>query len=495
MVDNSAYRIYHSCMFGIVRKSEVKKLQIQNAELLEKIETQEETFSRELQNLQAVLTTIRQNAFDEDTKYSWNRFDTYDAAIAEIHSMYNCESTWGCSIGSMIDLRAGLVGGNGIEVDLVDRDAGREKALAAELLKYNGFDSGGFLTFLQDCEKEGKALKVLGVDPDYVWEWKDGESIRKEKGMVRLTYKSYNEFKYEIIPDPENPKKAKGAKINETVIPAEKMVYRKFRGDSSDINKAVSIWQRCVEHICSLEKAYFDSRLNNHLTAAPKPIIECDNEEQARKINQQLNASGSGVNFKTRNILILGGGVFKYAVPAESANLENEIKEHRYAISFNTGIPVQFLGDPEAVKNKNVSENLMEGVSASVEIDRQIAEDIMNEALDKSIDLLNGVRTPYKKGAAKYKISDITAADWKRLIVFWMPAAEAGFVSRETLHEKTPGLDPALEKKRLDEEQAEKKEKDGAEQESFLNEMLSIDRAEKKEEDNKKQLFQKKEEK
>jgi hypothetical protein len=233
-----------------------------------------------------------------------------------------------------------------------------------------------------------------------------------------------------------------------------------------------------------LEKAYADMRMNNHLFAAPKPIIECETDEQAKKIDAALNPTGGGHNLKTRNILILGGGTFKYAVPAEKTDLQTEIEQHRYAISFNTGIPVQFLGDPAAVRNKNVSENLMEGINHHTETDRKIIEDLLNEAIEKAIDLKNGVLTPLKKKKIAVHIGEISDADWNRLVAFYLPAKEKEMISHRTFLEKIPDIDPEQELERLEEEEKEKEEKKEEERQTYFDKIMDPERADHIEENN-----------
>ena len=79
--------------------------------------------------------------------------------------------------------------------------------------------------------------------------------------------------------------------------------------------------------------------------------------------------------------------------------------------------------------------------------------------------------------AIKVHIGEAAEASWGRLIAFWLPAVEAGQISRETFLEKTPGIDVPTELQRLEKE----KESQGN-GEDFMAEALDVERAERIEE-------------
>jgi hypothetical protein len=443
----------------------------------------QEESAKKIQNLQiSFYTTTRNLAENQQEKYAWNRYLTYDLAINEIHRMYNCQAPWGATIGALIDLRAAFVGGHGIEINQILPDSDREKAFVEKFLEVNGLNSAGFLKLLREPEKEGKCLLKLIAEPDYEWEWTDQKKEKTEKGMTKIQHLSWIKYQYKITGKKDSSEVAEKAVYKNTnkedvTLEEPDFVYRRWRGPSNEINEAISVFQRAIDHVIGLEKAYFDQRLNNHLFAAPKPYIKCENKHQADEMNALLNENSEGYNIASRRIMIIVGD-FSFAVPPASTELQNEISTHRKAISFITGIPEQFLGDSSEVRGKDLSENLMEGVDHAMEGDRQVAEDLLNELIRKAIVMVNGKTTPLNENAIKIRIGKITAADWNRIVAIWLPAINDGKVSHETFLEKIPGLDVEQELERLEKENQEKKKKQEENRDPLIDEMLSIDRAE-----------------
>lgn len=474
--------MYHSSMIDLFGK---KKLAAMEARL----QNLQEESAKKIQNLQVCFRTTTQALTEsQQEKYSWNRYQTYDLAVKEIHRMYNCKSPWGITIGALIDLRAAFVGGHGVEIDQVIPDSDREKAFVEKFLETNGLNSAGFLKLLREPEKEGKCLLKITNDPEFEWSWTDKKKEVLEKGMATIQHLSWIESGYKITPKEYGGEVAETATYkNSDKIPKEinlkepEFVYRRWRGPSNKIDEATSVFQRVIEHVIGLEKAYFDQRLNNHLFAAPKPFIKCENKHQADEMNALLNENEEGFNIASRRIMVIVGD-FSFAVPPASTDLQNEIATHRKQISFHTGIPEQFLGDSSGVRGKDLSENLMEGVDHAMEGDRQVAEDMLNELIRKAITMVNGKTTALRENAIKIRIGKITAADWNRIVAIWLPAVNDGQISHETFLENIPGLDVEQELERLEKEGEEKKKKQEENRDPFIDEILSIDRAEKIEE-------------
>jgi hypothetical protein len=493
IVEKVGFLMYHSSMIDLFGKKKLvameAKLQNIQADQRLKLKKIQEENAQAIQNLQiSFMTRARAHAESQQEKYAWNLFQAYETAIPEIHRMYNCESAWGITIGALIDLRAAFVGGHGVEIEQIIPDSDREKAFVEKFLETNSLNSAGFLKLLREPEKEGKCLLKIINDPEFKWTWTDKKKEVSEKGMAKIQYLSWIESGYKIAPKEWGGEVAGTAVYKNSDKEAQKItlkepefVYRRWRGPSNKIDKATSVFQRVIEHVVGLEKAYFDQRLNNHLFAAAKPWVKCENKHQADEMNSLLNENAEGYNIASRRIMIYVGE-FKFAQPTESTMLQNEISTHRKAISFHTGIPEQFLGDSSGVRGKDLSENLMEGVDHAMEGDRQVAEDMLNELITKAIAMVNGKTTALRENAVKIRIGKITAADWNRIVAIWMPATNDGLVSRETFLERVPGLDVEQELERLEKEGEEKKKKQEENRDPLIDEMLSIDRAEKIEE-------------
>jgi hypothetical protein len=473
-------------MIDLFNKKKVAALQ----NLEKEFEQYREETGKQIQNLQIDILTTVQNGLKPQPKYEWNQYQLYESATEQIHGMYNGTEPWGISIGTLIDLRAAFIGGHGLEIDQVIPDTDREKAFVEEFLRFNNLNSAGFLRLLQDFQKEAKYLGVLIPDKKHEWTWMDGEKEVKEIGMVRIKYHSWKEYGYTVtekkntvdVAESVTYRTTEDTESKDVVYLEPQFVYRRSRGSPNKINETISVFHRCLENVKALEKALFDWRTNDHLFAAPKPIVECETKEQAEAVKEQLtDNTEQGLNFATRRVFVVTGR-FIYAVPAQTVDLDKEISRHIKMISFHTGIPEQFLGDSSGVRGKDLSENLMEGVDHAMEGDRQVSIDMFNEMIQKAMSLMNGEKTSYKEKAIELRIGKITAADWNRIVAIWMPSNEAGQISRETLLEQYPGLDVKQELERLEKEGEENKKKQDENRDPLIDEMLSIDRAEKIEE-------------
>jgi hypothetical protein len=409
-----------------------------------------------------------------ENDFNWHRHLDYASQTALIHSLYMLHEYHGGFMGTIIDKRAAFVAGGGIEIKGLGENNERDIAFAKEFLKYNQLNKAGFIKMQADIDKEGKCLFRLVVDHDYEWSWDDNGTRRQEKKMVAIQYFSWAKYQYVITPDPICKRKA----IAATIIDANRqpliinkpgeIVYRKYRGMPNDINSAISIFARAIPHVIAMEKCYTDLRYNDHLFAAPITVTECDTAEALEntiealeKISEPIpgGQGDSGVNAKSGGSFAIQGHM-KYLTPEEQKNLESEIDKHRIQIAAIIGLPVHFLGDSSQVKNKNVSENLMENTNTDIYGDRETTTEIMTEAVQKAMILLSGERTPYNHNEIELNVGGITAADYNRLVAFWLPAIEAGKVSLQTFIEQIPGIDPDEELLRLENEKEDNGDSD-----------------------------------
>lgn len=416
--------------------------------------------------------------------YRYNDFLSDQEAIPAIHSMYDGEREWGITIGNIIDLRAAFVAGGGIEIDEVIPDSEREKAFADEFLKYNGIDKAGFVKLNIHFEKEGKGLMRLVLINDHEWTWTDSQDEEKpEQGMVQIQYFSFHEFNYEVFANKIDREKAETVKMTiddkPEILEEPKFVYRRTRGKPDDINHAVPVVWRCLHYIIAMEKSAVDMRKQNHLDGFPRPVVICETEEAAASAQERFDKMG--VNLKQEKILFVSGDM-KYLQPAANENIEKENTESRNQISFTTGIPKQFLGDPRDIQGKSVSEYSLDQLN-SISIDRGTMASFITEMLEKAMAMVNGERTAYNPKSVKAHISQITQADWAKLKDFFLPSRESGFISQETFLEKIPELDVGQEIQRLEEEEKIKKEENEQNQKALLDFAVNNERAERVEEE------------
>jgi hypothetical protein len=258
---------------------------------------------------------------------------------------------------------------------------------------------------------------------------------------------------YTVIPNDKDENRAEKIQYSEgdkeKALDKKEFSYRKFRGLINDLNSAVpKIWP-ALSDVWRFDETLFDLYLNNHLFSAPVPTYTAEDAETSKE-NQEVFGA---INWKTRMNQFLTKTTFAMVTPANAqsiAMLIEELKTHVKIISGKMQIPSQFLGFTEDLKNKNVSENLMEGVNASIQKDRQTYESGFSEAAVKSMLMWNDKSklTKLDISGVKLEIGAITVADWNRLRDIYIPGAVNNIYSKEFVFEKTPGLDVKKEEER-----------------------------------------------
>jgi hypothetical protein len=433
-------------------KNEINKNQQDYLLAIETKNFDHQTEIKRIQNYnQTAYAFLKSDAENQENKYQWNKYTEYGEAVDYIYSASMMQEKWATLTGPIIEIRSALIGGNGIDVTQLSDEGERELAFINEWLKYNNLNNGRDLTLIEESEKEGRCCLQLIWNKDYIWSWtnSDGEE-KKETGMVKVNFFPWYETKYTVVSDKLDKEKAdkitwgKDKKLN-----SNEFSYRKFRGIINDLNTAVpKVWS-ALSDIDRFDEVEFDLWVINRLFASPVPVFSFQDSSDTRKAQESL----VNYNWKVRKAVFLTNGTLSFVTPQNTQSVElliKELKTHIQIISAKTQVPVQFLGFTEDVKNKNVSENLMEGVNASVQKDRQIYEDCFSESAIKSMLMWNSEtsKTKLEPQRVTLKIGSITVADWNRLIKFFLPATEEGLISRETLWENTPGLDAKKEEQR-----------------------------------------------
>lgn len=410
---------------------------------------------RKFQNLNiSVLNQVRDALDNMQNKYQWNKYTDYSQAVDYIYRMACMTEKWGTLTSSLIEIRSALVGGNGIDVIKVREDAEREEAFLNEWLTYNEFNRGRELTIIEESEKEGKCCLHLIWDKNHEWQWIDSTGkTNKETGMVKVNFFDWYGKKYTVIPNQIDENRADkiiySVSDSEKTLNSKEFAYRKFRGLINDLNSAVpKIWP-ALSDIWRFDETLFDLYLNNHLFSAPIPTYNAKTPDQTASNQEALG----DLNWKVRKSQFVTETDFKMVTPSNAqsiALLIEELKTHVKIISGKMQIPPQFLGFTEDMKNKNVSENLMEGINASIQKDRQTYESCISEAAVKSMKMRTEKTKlePLDTSGVKLEIGAITTADYNRLRDIFIPGFEKGIYSRELVLEKTPGVDAVKEEER-----------------------------------------------
>jgi len=283
---------------------------------------------------------------DAVSGYKSNAYPTYESAVAEIDRKYKGTADWGIlQTGSIIDLRAAFIIGDGIIVSAEGDEAEKELEWVEDFLKYNDLDREVAQEFAKEAEIEGKIALKLALEEDKEQDEEIDEKDKKWKVSVRFI--SWLDKKYKIIPNPLDyldyqklEWKATSKRKAET-LDAKEFVYKKFGGRIINPNEAAPKIMKCLTQIEGLDKAERDWRQINHIFAGPVFYAEC---EDKKEVDAMLTAFNDK-NFKVNKILAGTAKVYFIKLDAGGIDsIEKEIVSLVKLISGTTGIPVHFLG-------------------------------------------------------------------------------------------------------------------------------------------------------
>jgi len=407
----------------------------------------------QVRKLQHLVKDSILSLLDSTQAYSGNAYQSYDAAVAEINRKYTGTADWGVAqTGSIIDLRAAFIIGDGLKVSKKGEDGDTELEWAERFLQYNDLDREVAQEFAKEAEIEGKIALKLALEPD-----KENPED-KEKFMVSVRFISWLDKKYKVITAPQDYLDYQQLKWDATgkhkkeTLEAKEFVYKKFGGRIINPDEAAPKIMKCLTQIEDLDKAERDWRQINHIFAGPILYGKCVDDKEVKAFLKAIEDK----NFKIRKIL---GGTFELSFLELDIkgveSIEKEIVALVKAISGTTGIPVHFLGYVELMSNRATAENLMEMINAATTKERQTWIGAYEEVIRKAMVMWNekvnqGMSDGAKLDPNKIKVDIpvITKEHYDRLEKIFLPATIAGKLSDETFLTMIPGLDVDAELKR-----------------------------------------------
>lgn len=447
---------------------------------------------KEVKLLSVQLKNMKQDILSDDgsedfgsRKYTGNAYTSYSSAVAEISKKYGSRSNWGCILtGNIIDLRSVFIMAQGIKViprEGVKKDeAEKELTWANDFLEFNDLDKEVAQDYAKEAEIEGKIALQISVKKI------DKGQFKNYERMITARYISWSEKKYTIETSPDDPldyvtlKWRPTSKTTEETLNREQFVYKKFGGRVNDPNEAQPKIMKCLTEIDNVTKALRDWREINRLFAAPIPFIQCDNSEQAQKMQARIDQS---FNYKIKKLLALTG-VFGYASPNMTGadSIEKEILRLVTFISGTTGVPIHWLGLTELLKQRATADDLREMINTGTTKERTTWEGAYQELLVKSMLKWNedgqhgkgdGSLDPWK---IRVSIPVISREQWAHIKDVLMPLALANLISQEALISQIPGIDSQDELKRLDEKATSEFERIKADNDRLNQDIANRDR-------------------
>lgn len=393
--------------------------------------------------------TGRTATTDNDMKK--NKYKSYQSVVQDMYDMYNGVKDFGGEIlKSVIRTRVSFIAGGGLTV--IAENTKTEEWLT-NFFDYNRMLEGSELfanvTVTELC---GKCLLILKQDK------------KTDKVLVRNFYWVVNP--YTIIPDEKDSQVIKQAvysndnkkSAGKEIEKIDRLVYIRTGGSPDKLNDTMPTVGNCLTDIENASRIKYDLRYNNHLYGRLTPYFKTQNKSEAKALNNTLEV----LNWSIGKVYC-GTAEFDIIGPPEGATeaLTKEMIQTMKIVSLNTGIPIHWLGWPELMSNRATAENLSEVINAATIMEREIWEESLTELAIKAMALAfkmghKGAINPEKAGDFEIKLPLISESKMKEIQETWIPLQEGGYITKDSVRNKIPGINPLYEKKAIEKETEER---------------------------------------
>jgi hypothetical protein len=380
-------------------------------------------------------------AGDGDNKYK-NRFPTYTEQVHDINDMYNSRTEFGSEfLRAVLDTRVSFIAGEGLVIKAKNKQL---TDWINQFLDFNKLRSSKLMDAVLLSEMEGKSL--MGLFP----------STKDEKIKVKLF--SYYVTPYRVVMDDfqlgEITKIEATRNEQDIVLTPDRAVYVKIGGSPDRVNRTVPRIANVLTDIDNGSRTRYDLRHNNHLFGKITPYFKTETSNEAKSLYEKIIAKlwKPGSAF---------AGTADYSLVEPAGNAINSLKEELVIsmkhISLNTGIPIQWLAYPELLSNRATADNMIEMINSATIRERILWQEGLTDLIRKAmaISFEKGWIKFNKPDDFKIEIPNVSIALLQQISSVWIPLEQNGYISKETVMGKVPGIDPIAEKKIIDKEKEE----------------------------------------
>lgn len=375
-----------------------------------------------------------------------NNYSSYTKQVETTYEMYNNRTDYGGELlGALIDTRQVLIAGEGLSV-VVDGTA-KAKKWVQDFLDYNRLHGTNLMEMVQIGEMEGRNLLLL---------WPD-----KEDNNIKARSQSWKIKPYTVQYDPRDISRMKRVVVTnkltsqeEPISNSKDSVVVRLGGSIDRMHETTNRIHKILTHVENFSRAYYDLRKNGHLFGRITPYFKTENRQQAVSINNAINAG----NFEIGETYA-GPADFSFiAPPADGLDvLIKDMLSSLKIIATMTGIPIHWLNWPELMSNRATAENIHESLILATKKERLIWEESFEELIQKA-----QIMAVDKLGQSNNIIADvevnlpiISISQVKEISEIWTNFWQLGLMSKYSVQNKIPGIDPMEENKRIDQEREE----------------------------------------
>jgi len=389
---------------------------------------------------------------DDNPSGDGNPYKTHGLQVSEILAEYHGETDIGSDlVKRIINISAALKVPNGLALDGDETSA--EYEYLTKFMEANQLNEGLCTELSKEGEKQGQVLTEL------LWDSSDN--------MVKLSYIPWLPYQYKVRPIGLNnmtpPYEITWDAVADTQVGAGSLPNNRIAFVAFNMQFKTDDQLRLViegsptlgnvlHRINDIGADLVDWRQTNKLYAHPTPSLKTENAEEAETMQNLITTTGW-----TTGSMIISSGELKMVVPQNfHETMKEAIQTNLQFISGATGLSVGWLGFPDLMSNRAVSDSLGEPLEIVAANDITIWKSFYSQMFDNVITMRNenlsgGIEL--KPGIIKPKLKPMSDRIWQQLIRLYMPSVEAGAMSRETFWGMIPGFDIAKERENFKEQQ------------------------------------------
>jgi hypothetical protein len=228
-------------------------------------------------------------------------------------------------------------------------------------------------------------------------------------------------------------------------------------GTPDKVNDTMPVVGNCLSDVENASRIKWDLRYNNHLYGKLTPSFKTENKQDAAALNNLLETAKWEIGRA-----YCGTAELKIVGPPLGAleSLKGELIIACRIISINTGIPIHWLSWPELMSNRSTADSLLEVINSATAEEREIWTESFTELIIKAGRLgfkMGFSNWPYNIDKEKFEIRLplISLAMLKQIQETWIPLSEMGYISKDSVRNRVPGINPLLEKKMIEKEKKE----------------------------------------
>jgi hypothetical protein len=375
-----------------------------------------------------------------------NNYNTYEKQVVGAYEMYNGISTYGAELlGAIIDARVAFIGGEGVSISA---DNPSTEDFLNQLIKDNRLDGSRFIDTIRTGELEGKNLLILSKD-------------MKKESKVKITSFRWKTHKYVVHADGYDKEEVTSITYKKNGMDEEELkenyVFVRLGGTWDKVNDTPSKIAKVLTDIENFSRAKYDSRKSNHLFGRVTPWMQTDENSEAAKFRDAVQSGeweiGDGY---------AGSGMLHLVAPGSDASkvIYDEMVMQLRIISTGTSIPIHWLAHPDLMSNRATAENLIEVVKAGTQLERKTWEEALEVVFRKAMDM--AVDSGWSNdiiGDFEVKLPFVSLAEIVAIVEALKASVDSKYISVETFQQKLPGIDPDIEKKRLESQRKEEAER------------------------------------